>query len=105
MLLTKGELSKVKESFPPSMPSKVDDDYLLGWLNGKLVFNNTPLKEIAEELERFYNTKVIVDYNELVGYNLTGSFNNEKIDSVLTKICLALNLNYVENNNIYSITK
>ncbi|MCB0752952.1 MAG: DUF4974 domain-containing protein, partial [Ignavibacteriae bacterium] len=70
-----------------------------------LVFNNTPLKEIAEELERFYNTKVIVDNNELVGYNLTGSFNNEKIDSVLTKICLALNLNYVENNNIYSITK
>lgn len=105
VLLTKGELSKVKESLPPSIPSKVDDDYLLGWLNGNLVFNNTPLKEIAEELERFYNTKVIVDNNELVGYNLTGSFNNEKIDSVLTKICLALNLNYVENNNIYSITK
>lgn len=105
IILTKGELSNVIETQPPADPSKVDADYMLGWLNGSLVFYNTSLWEIVQELERFYDVKVSFEDKELLDFNLTGSFNNEKIDGVLEKICLALNLKYVKKNNDYSITK
>jgi transmembrane sensor len=103
VFLTKDQLSKVKETLPPEAPTNVDADYILGWLNGKLVFNNTPLDEIAEELERFYDRKVTLKNEELAQFSLTGSFDNQKIDSVLAKICLALDLSFVVNNDKFEI--
>lgn len=101
--LTKNELSKIVKKNAPTKPSKVDADFLLGWLNGKLVFESTPLSEIVKDLERYYNVKVNLANNDISRLRLTGAFDNEKIDSVLTKICLALNLNYTKNNENYSI--
>lgn len=105
VILTKGEASKVIKSNNPIKPVKIDTDYMLGWLQGKIVFNNTPLSEITQELERNYSIKIDLTDSELSGYSLTGTFDKEKIDTVLTKICLALNLKYSENNNIYKVTK
>ncbi len=101
--LTKGEISKIVEKNAPTNPSKVDADFMLGWLDGKLIFERTPLSEIAKDLERYYNVKVTLANNNISSLHLTGAFDNENIDSVLTKICLALNLNYTKNNNDYSI--
>lgn len=105
VILTRGESSKVVESNAPIKPIKVDPEYLLGWLNNRIVFSNTDLKEISKELERKYNVQIDIADPELLGYNLTGTFENEKIDTVLTKICLALNLKYSEQNNRYKVTK
>ncbi len=101
--LTKDELSKIVEKNAPTKPSKVDADFMLGWMNGKLVFDSTPLSEIVKDLERYYNVKVNLANNDITRLRLTGVFDNEKLDSVLTKICLALNLNYTKNNANYSI--
>ena len=105
VILTMGESSKVVESNAPIKPTKVDPEYLLGWLNNRIVFSNTNLEEISEELERKYNVQIDIADPELLSYNLTGTFENEKIDTVLTKICLALNLKYSEQNNGYKLTK
>ena len=105
VILIKGEASKVVESNSPIKPTKVDPEYLLGWLNDKLVFSNTTLKEISNELERKYNVQIDINDNDILEYNLTGTFENEKIDTVLTKICLALNLKYSEQNNRFKVTK
>ncbi len=101
--LTKGELSTIVEKNAPTKPSEVDADFVLGWLDGKLVFESTPLSEIAKDLERYYNVEVNLANNDISRLHLTGAFDNENIDSVLTKICLALNLNYTKDNENYSI--
>jgi ferric-dicitrate binding protein FerR (iron transport regulator) len=105
VILTRGETSKVIETLPPTEPSKIDPEEMIGWLDGKMIFNNTPLFEIVGELERYYDVKVTLDNKELEEYNLTGTFENEKIDSVLSKICLALNLKYIEANDNYRLTQ
>ena len=105
VILTMGESSKVVESNAPMKPTKVNPEYLLGWLNDRIVFSNTNLEEISKELERKYNVRIDIADPELLSYNLTGTFENEKIDTVLTKICLALNLKYSEQNNGYKLTK
>ena len=105
VFLTKGELSKIVKENAPTKPSKVNAAFMLGWLDGKLVFESTPLSEIAKELERHYDVNVTIENKDISKFSLTGSFDNENIDSVLTKICLALNINYSKNNGSYSIKK
>lgn len=105
VILTKDELSKVIKNNKPIEPVKIDSEYMLGWLNGKIVFNNTTLGEITKELERNYNIKIELTSPEINGISLTGTFENEMIDTVLTKICLALNLKYTEHDNVYKVSK
>lgn len=105
VILTKDELSKVIKNNKPIEPVKIDSEYMLGWLNGKIVFNNTTLGEITKELERNYNIKIELTSPEINEISLTGTFENEKIDTVLTKICLALSLKYSEHDNVYKVSK
>lgn len=105
VFLTKGEASKVVANLLPEEPTKVNADKLLGWMDGKMVFENSSLNEITNELERYYDIKITLENLELSKYNLTGTFDNEEIDTVLTKICLALNIKYLEGRNSYKLTK
>ena len=98
VILSKNQESIITKNSSPSQPQNVNADYLLGWLDNKLVFNRTPLNEIAGELERFYNVKIKLADNDLKNLTLTGSFWNQKADSVLSMICLALNLEFTKTS-------
>ena len=101
--LSNGQLSTVMKNREPSPPEDVNPNYLLGWMEGRLVFNHTPLNEIADELERFYNVKLSLENKNLNVYTLTGSFENNELDSVLTMICLTLDLDYEKQESGYLI--
>jgi transmembrane sensor len=101
--LLKGQASSITKNFAPNLPEEVNSDYLLGWINGKLVFNEAPLNEIVEELERFYDIPISVENNNLYSSTLTGSFKNHDVDSVLTMICLTLNLDFEKQQGSYLI--
>jgi len=103
--LTRNESSKIIEENAPTQPTKINANFMLGWLDGKLVFEKSSLSEITKDLERYYDVKVNIDDPEILEYSLTGSFDNENIDSVLTKICLALNINYSQSNGSYNFKK
>jgi len=101
--LSTGQLSTINKDAPPSLPVRVDTEYLLGWMDGKLVFNKTPLGEIVNEMERYYNIKITLENDSLKTYTLTGSFKNYTIDTVLSMICLALEIDYEKQSEGYLI--
>jgi len=98
VILSKDQESVITKNSKPSPPENVNADYLLGWLNNKLVFNRTSLNEIAGELERCYNVKIKLENDDLNNLTLTGSFDNQKVDDVINMICLALNLEFVKTD-------
>jgi len=105
----------VKEGKVSLQQSKLNDESVvlskgqfspcvLGWIDGKLVFNQTPLTEIVDELERFYNTQVsIEESSNLKNQTLSGSFSNQEIDNVLNMICTALDLDFERQDEGYII--
>ncbi len=101
--LTKGQSSCVAKNANPDSPKEIDADYMLGWMNGKLVFNQTPLTEIVDELERFYDVTISIEGNNVTANTLTGSFKNRDVDSALTMICLTMNLNFEKHGNGFLI--
>lgn len=99
--LSKGQFSTVLKDQAPALPKKIDP-YVLGWIDGKLEFNQTKLMEIVDELQRFYNTKITIEnYDDLKDYTLTGSFDHQKIETLLDMICTALDIDFDKQNDGY----
>ncbi len=101
--LTKNQVSVVVGNKKPTVQENINTGFLLGWLHGNLVFDKTPLYSITGELEKYYNVPVAIEGDNLRNYTLTGSFKDMSIDSVLSMICLALNIKYVKQNGKYLI--
>ncbi|MGH9420283.1 MAG: FecR family protein, partial [Thermoanaerobaculia bacterium] len=68
-----------------------DDD--MAWLNGRIVFRETPLSEVASELRRWYGIELQVADPSLASRHLTATFSGEPADRVLDVISLALGAN------------
>ena len=99
--LTRGQFSTVVKNEPPALPKEIDP-YILSWINGKIEFNKTSLTEIVDELQRFYSTKISIENNDdLKNYTLTGSFDHQDLDTLLTMVCTALNIDFEKQNSGY----
>lgn len=91
----KGEISAVKP---------VDAYKLLSWLDTILVFNKTPLTDVARQLEQFYGIQIDLE-EEIAGLQLTGKFRNQPPREVIDLVCLALNLHYTYENDQVTISR
>lgn len=71
--------------------SKITDENYSAWLSKKLVFNNTPLQQVAATLSDYYNVKITLrkqDEAQLSAAGLTAQFNDQPLSSVLDEISL-----------------
>lgn len=53
------------------------------WTEGRLVFKNVTLKEIADVLNRHFGKEVVFGKEEMANYRLTGSFANNTLEEIL----------------------
>ena len=91
--LEKGELSiATKDGF--TSPQKVDTKLYIAWRENKLSFVQTPLSEILEELERFYNIDAFCKNKKILSRTLTGYFDSNSLDEILKKLSLALDFKF-----------
>jgi transmembrane sensor len=67
--------------FPRSMtaPSEADVETAdvetaIAWIQGKLVFNETPLTEVVTEFNRYSSRRLVIDDPELQGFHISGVF-------------------------------
>ncbi len=65
-----------------------DDD--IAWLNGRLVFREAPLSEVASSVRRWYGINLQIADPSLANRHITATFSGEPPDRVLEIISLAL---------------
>lgn len=72
-------------------------DKYIAWHLGKLVFENTPMSEVALMLERWYGVEVIVQSPEIMDYSFTTTFDNESLFEVieLLEISSPIRIKYI----------
>jgi len=73
-------------------------DKYIAWHNGKLVFDNTPMAEVASMLERWYGVEVVVKDPDIFKYRFTTTFDNESIFHVIELLSLSspIQMKYVQ---------
>ncbi len=104
VVLTANQMSACRNNTVPDTPIAVDSERLLGWLNGRIVFEKTPLAIVVAELQRFYDARIELAEMQLGTRTLTGTFHNKPIESVLNYVCLTLNLKFILEGNHYIIS-
>jgi ferric-dicitrate binding protein FerR (iron transport regulator) len=59
------------------------------WHNGKLIFDETPMPEVAIELGRWFGVEILINDAQIRNYKLTTTFENESLHQILELIKLS----------------
>jgi transmembrane sensor len=82
-----GQVAYLSEDTGVRVVSRDDVWSLLDWTGGLLLFQATPLSEVAEELERHFGLDVILA-EELASLRITAWFADEGVEEVVSAICV-----------------
>ena len=82
-----------------------ESENITSWYDHKLVFFEEPLKKVIKDIERTYYVSFAFDSDSIKGCNLTGDFNRESLENVLSTLNLIFNLEFeTENGRTYRIS-
>jgi transmembrane sensor len=84
---------------PSELPTQ-----LTAWLDGTLLFNRSPLAEVAAELRRRYGVTISVADTSLRARRVTAAFRDETITQALDAISLALGIEYQRRGDTIFVT-
>lgn len=82
--------------------NEVEASQYTTWKDGKLVFRNENMQQVARRLSRWYNAEVVVDDRMLDDYTFHATFMDEPLDEVLKLLALTTPLSYHEEKRTSS---
>ncbi len=71
----------------------------IGWMQNKLIFDDTSLKEVASQLSRKYGVKVSLENNQLAGCRISAVFSHQSLPEVLKVISRLTKTQYKQEGN------
>lgn len=75
------------------------------WREQRLIFEDQPLAEVMQSLERKYNVHIRIDNDKLLSETITMRLNNQPLTDVLTAISFANHFNYEIINDQLVVVK
>jgi ferric-dicitrate binding protein FerR (iron transport regulator) len=90
--LRPGQLGRVDADGAVEVRHGVDLDRHFAWTEGRLVFRDTPLRDAAAQLARWYDVEIRLASPVIAGRHLTASAKDEPPGDVLTMIAVSLSL-------------
>jgi transmembrane sensor len=76
--------------------NEVEASQYTSWKEGKLVFRNEDMQQVARRLSRWYNVEVIIDDRMLDAYTFHATFADEPLDEVLKLLSITTPLSFNE---------
>ena len=76
-----------------------DSPNYLAWKTGKLTFNNTPLQQVVQDLQKHYRVPIQITNEELKALTFTGAFDQQPLEEVLLELSTVLDAHYSYQNN------
>ncbi len=101
--LKTGEIVSYDEVTGLSQPKKVQLRHALAWRDDKLSFSHSSLKDVMDEIERYYNVKVFFVEESLKTKTITGYFNTDSMNNILTVISITLDISVSHNNGVITV--
>lgn len=68
--------------------SVVDPAKYNGWTEGKLIFRDDPMEEVARRIERWYNVEIELADPELLKYSFRATFKDDNLEDVIKFISM-----------------
>ncbi|MCL6293913.1 FecR family protein [Jejuia spongiicola] len=79
----------------------VKTENFTAWKEGRLIYNDTPMRDVIKDLERMYDLKFDVSSIKILDYKYKGEFNNLNINQILELFEISSPITYsIQKNNI-----
>jgi len=104
VILTKGESGRLDNG--KLTEGVTEGNNYLFWKTGILQYDNKSLSYIVNELNHYYQKKIIIDSSVTAAVKdqlITISFNNQPLDKVLTELCLVAQCKWQQKDDQYII--
>lgn len=98
-----GQMS-VLEANRPSTPLLVNVDEYTGWLQRKKHFKNTSLREVLDQLERWYGVSISLSEPSLNHERITVHLDNKPVNELIDLVCLICGLSSKQNGSSYLLS-
>jgi transmembrane sensor len=82
-----GQVSLIDNGDAPSAPKAADVQKMINWMGRVLIFQDTPLQQAAQEIERLYRVDTRITDASLKDRTVTATFENEGLSTVMTTLC------------------
>lgn len=92
-VLKPGQKAQFESKESSMQVQRVDTSLYTAWLDGKLVFENAPLKEIIQNIEATYGVSIEVEEPALLNEKISGSLRNPDLKTLLKGMEEVLHLN------------
>jgi transmembrane sensor len=83
-----GTLARMAGGTAPRTQEVADVYSLLDWPEGTLIFQGTPLSQVAAEVSRHFGRELRIDSPELSQRRVTAWFQGESFEAVVESVCL-----------------
>ncbi len=103
LILTPGFAAEFTTTTKILKKTNFDPEKAIGWKDGLIVFENTPLSKVFEELENWYGIEFNVDKMPDSSAVVTGKFDNEYLGNILTGLSYTYRFEYEINDKQASI--
>lgn len=82
---------------------KLDVNHSISWVKGELSYDLTPLDQICQDMEKWYNVQIMIKNHDLLNKKITTSFKDLPVNKVLDMLSLSGGLSYTITGNIITI--
>ncbi|MGN6603214.1 MAG: FecR domain-containing protein [Ginsengibacter sp.] len=104
LIVKAGEAAILKQQRP--ILKTIESKNMLSWKTNVLVFDNTDLQQVAEDLKDYYNVDVILSENlKASGILVTAQFRNESLENVIKELHLFTGLSIRKQDHTIIISK
>ncbi len=99
-LLRPGQLGRLTPRGDALVHSDVDLGRWLGWTHGRLVFDDTPLRDALSQLARWYDLEFVLADSAIAERHLTATVTGEAISETLALISSTLGVDYTRRGRV-----
>ncbi len=77
----------------------------LAWKTGLLVYEDTPLNQVINDLNRAYGINITVEDASILDNHITSTFDKDPEETIINIICITFNLKYVKDGDNYRLSR
>jgi transmembrane sensor len=99
VVLQPSDVATVSGAGEMAVSRGIDVSPFTAFATGRLIFVDTPFRDVVNELERWYGIEVRVSDDALLGRLYTATFERESLDEVLRTIALSLDVRFERDGN------
>lgn len=102
VLVTENHLGSLnRDSGRLNIEEVSDMDLHTGWLEGRLIFRNSPLRHVFSQLERWYGVEIILELDDksLLENEFSADLKMRSVNNVFEVIAASMDINYTINDD------